>query len=241
MLLYEDDDLFVINKPAGLLSHKNSPEQKGASVVEKFSEKINYAKSGNAQNSTKSGSAQRDFAARDGLVHRLDRDTSGVMVLAKTEAMCHLLQEEFRLRKVSKEYTALVYGNLYEKKKLVNYLARDKKKRTQKRVVYRKTPDSREAITLIEPDKFLPDKTLLKVTPITGRTHQIRLQLAHLGYPILGDKLYFFKRNLHQKEENLFLCARKITLTHPRLKKKFTWEVALPEFFQTKLQEGANP
>ena len=135
-----------------------------------------------------------DFPMR---VHRLDKDTSGILLIAKNEKALEFLQKQFQERKVEKKYLALVGGNLKNKEKTVeNLLGRSPKDRRKQKVFLPQEPQSenkRQALTKYRVLQRLKNYDLIEAEPLTGRKHQIRAQIAHLGHPIAGDKLYGFK------------------------------------------------
>ena len=198
-ILYEDDDVLVVNKPAGLLS-----EPRGQFCPEK---------------------TLADFGL---VVHRLDRDTSGVVILAKNEDVKLFLKKQFQNRKVHKVYYAVVEGVLkLDKAKIDLPLARDLKHPT----TFRVDPNGKESETFYEVKKSNDDYSLVELRPITGRTHQLRVHMKYLGHPILGDPVY---GNALPKSKNLkprlYLHAKQLEIRLPNGQKKtFTSELP-PEF-----------
>jgi len=171
-IIYEDDDLAVIDKPAGLLVHPVKDEK---NTLLDFL-KIKYP----------------DIR----LVHRLDRDTSGLMVVAKNQNTYEWLKSQFLNRQIKKKYLALVHGISKDKKGIITKSISKSRKRGGSQTTM-PIGKKREAITRYEVIKEFPDYSLLEVSPETGRTHQIRVHLASIGHPITGDEKYKFKR---QKE-----------------------------------------
>jgi 23S rRNA pseudouridine1911/1915/1917 synthase len=173
LVLYEDTDWRVINKPAGVV------------VTEKM----------------------------DGFwpAHRLDKDTSGVLILAKTPEALANLREEFKARRVKKEYWALVYGQPKESSGVINQPLKRSTRYPLRRTVH---PAGKEAMTEWQVEEKLGDKfTLLRLLPLTGRTHQLRAHLHFLGYPIIGDKLYNFrKQEKLERAKRQQLHAAKLTI-----------------------------
>ncbi len=209
-ILYEDKDILVINKPAGLLVHgiyaKGEAKHLGDTLADWLINKYpNIASIGDAPN------------IRPGLVHRLDKETSGVMVIAKTQEAFLYLKKLFQNKEIKKTYLALVWGTVKENKGVI-----DKPisivDGSVKRTVY-KGKMKREAITKYEVIKRLPKFTLLKVHPLTGRTHQIRVHLASIGHPVVGDRLYGGKRQMlnvnGQMLDRQFLHADSIEFLSP--------------------------
>jgi len=187
-IIYEDNNVLVIDKPAGTVVFPEGKTKKETLIdyiIEKFPDLEN---TGNAP--------------RYGMVHRLDKDTSGILLIAKNDKTLEFLQKQFKERKVKKKYFALVVGNVKnnsgEIKTLIGRSPKDGKKQ---RVYLPHEPGAerkREAITeynVVEKflDKNEKNYTLLEVNIKTGRKHQIRTHLAYIGYPIVGDKLYGFK------------------------------------------------
>jgi 23S rRNA pseudouridine1911/1915/1917 synthase len=150
-------------------------------------------------------------AERGGIVHRLDKDTSGVIVVAKAQKICQALQRQFKKRQVTKTYLALVEGHPDPRQGIIEApIGRDKRQRKRMAIV-RSGRQARTAYRVIE---LFDDNSLVEVQPETGRTHQIRVHLSWLGYPVVGDPVYGYrKRRLPIKRQ--FLHAHKLELTHP--------------------------
>ncbi len=178
-VIYEDDDVLVINKPSGLLS-----EGKGEYCPEKT-------------------------LADYGLVaHRLDRDTSGVIILAKNEKVLEFLKKQFLHRTVHKTYYAVVHGRpKYDQAKIELPLIRDLKRPT----TFRVDPNGKESVTFYRVIKTNGKYSLLELKPITGRTHQLRVHMKYLGHPIVGDVVY----GEHDDADRLYLHAGELEITLP--------------------------
>jgi len=192
-IIYEDDDVIVINKPAGVLS-QNAESSRSPSVSDflvKYYPKIKTV---------------GEDEQRCGTVHRLDKDTSGVMIVAKNNQAFEFLKDQFKNRKTQKVYLALVYGNVKPSKGVIDLkIGRSKTNPNMQTVIDTKKKEgikSREAKTVYKTIKNFENYTLLEVQPKTGRMHQIRVHLKAIGYPVVGDKKYFFKK---YKNENLEL------------------------------------
>lgn len=221
-IVYEDDTLVVVNKPAGLVVHPAAGTPSGT---------LANALAYHFQNLPGGGKG-----VRPGLVHRLDRDTSGLLVVAKTESALENLSDQFRDRTVFKSYVALVHGRLATNSgKIDQPLARDRGNRTRMAVVR----GGRTALTLYRVRQGFDRFTLLDVELKTGRTHQIRVHLAWLRNPVVGDETYGFGRDNTIQDARLrarvrslgrqFLHAEKLGFTHPKTNEFVKFESALPE------------
>ena len=204
-IIYEDDDVIVIDKPAGVLAQKASSSSSPAVsdfLVKRFPE------------IKKVGEDEQRY----GIVHRLDKNTSGVMIVAKNNQSFEFLKEQFKNRKTQKTYTTLVYGNVESKEGIINLkIGRSKTNPLIQTVIDSKKKEgikSREAVTHYKTLKSFKNYTLLEASPKTGRMHQIRVHLKALGYPVAGDKKYFYKkyRNLKPKLERQFLHASELKI-----------------------------
>ena len=177
---------------------------------------------------------------RWGLVHRLDRDTSGVMVVAKTEGAKKSLTKQFADREVEKTYLALVAGRLKDKQGRIEApIGRDQRDRIKRKVST--AGDAREAITEFKVAEEFKEATLLEVKLLTGRTHQIRVHFLSIKHPVIGDPLYGSKKtNAKLDPPRLFLHAWKLAFIHPKTKERVEFESGLPpklEEFLGKLQD----
>ncbi|MBI2608590.1 MAG: RluA family pseudouridine synthase [Deltaproteobacteria bacterium] len=227
--LYEDDDILLINKPAGLLVHPTA-SQKRDTLAQRLC--FHYKNLPTLQGED-----------RPGIVHRLDRDTSGIMVIAKKEPIQRFFIQGFKERKVEKTYLALVFGIMDEEKgEIVSQLARSKKHRAK--IVSQKV--GREAITQWKLLEEFEELSLLEIHPQTGRTHQIRTQLTQIGHPIVGDRLYKvydWKHNIKKPKskqviasfERHMLHAWKLLFIHPTTHKRMEFKAPLPEDFKKAL------
>lgn len=207
-IVYEDSDVIVLDKPAGVLS-QDAPSSSSPSLTDFLLVYYPLIKNvGESEN-------------RCGIVHRLDKDTSGLMIVAKNEESFIFLKKQFQEREVQKTYTALVYGNVKEKEgKIELKIGRSKSKPNMQTVIDSKRKEeikSREALTLYKVKKVFSEYTLLEVFPKTGRMHQIRVHLKAIGYPIVGDKKYFFKKYADKKPilERQFLHASELKIKLP--------------------------
>jgi 23S rRNA pseudouridine1911/1915/1917 synthase len=221
-IVYEDDALLVVNKPAGLVVHPAAGTPSGtlANALAYHFQKLPGGGAG----------------VRPGLVHRLDRDTSGLLVVAKTESALENLSDQFRDRTVYKSYVALVHGRMEANSgKIDQPLARDPANRTRMAVVR----SGRNALTLYRVRRGFDRFTLLDVELKTGRTHQIRVHLAWLKHPVVGDETYGAGRDNTIQDARLrarvrslnrqFLHAEKLGFTHPKTEEWMKFEVSLPQ------------
>lgn len=205
-IIYEDDNVIVIDKPAGALSHGAS-SSKNPNVVDFLLDHFPKIKD------------VGEDGSRPGIVHRLDKDTSGVMIVAKNNKSFQFLKDQFKNRKVQKTYLALVYGNIEPKEGAIYFrIGRSKTKQgAQTAIDTKKKMDikSREAMTQYKTIKTFDGYSLLEVFPKTGRMHQIRVHLKAIGYPIVGDRMYTFKKYRKDKivPDRQFLHASELKIT----------------------------
>lgn len=220
-IIFENQDLMLVNKPAGMVVHPSVGHSEGTLV---------HAALAHAPEMEGVGGE-----IRPGIVHRLDKDTSGLILIAKNDAAHHWLQDQFRLRKVKKVYLALVDGKPPTPEGRIDAaIARDPSHRKKMAVV----PETRgrAAQTEYRTLESFSAHTLLEAHPLTGRTHQIRLHLAFIGCPIAADPVY----GLHKVSVDLdrhFLHAFRITLVLPGESASRTFEAPLPEDLHRVLTE----
>jgi 23S rRNA pseudouridine1911/1915/1917 synthase len=218
-IVFENDDLMVVNKPAGMVVHP---------AVGHFSGTLIHAALAHAPDLEGVGGEQRP-----GVVHRLDKDTSGLILLAKNDATHQWLQNQFRLRRVKKVYLALVDGQPPTPTGRVEApIGRDPAHR--KRMAIVPPGKGREAVTEFYTVQNYRQHTLLEARPLTGRTHQIRIHMAFLGCPIVGDTLYGHKHATLPIERH-FLHAARLTVHLPGQKEPSTFEAPLPPELQVVL------
>jgi 23S rRNA pseudouridine1911/1915/1917 synthase len=216
-IVHQDPMLLVVNKPVGLVVHPGSGNRSGTLL-----------------NALLHWVPQVAELPRAGIVHRLDKDTSGLLVVAKTLKSHTDLVRQLQARTVKREYLALVYGEVDHDGTVDEPLARDPHNRT-KRCVHSM---GKQAITHYEVvERFPAGVTLLRCKLETGRTHQIRVHMQHIGHPLVGDDIYSASRRSHHKIAfpRQALHAEKLGLIHPMFQDFVQWECALPPDFQSLL------
>jgi len=192
-VIYEDSDLFVINKQPGLVVHP-APGNRSGTFVNGF---VAYCQD-----------LECDDPVRPGIVHRLDQDTSGVLIAAKNQTALHALSQQFQDRSVHKEYLAVVHGQMSEEQEIDSPIGRNPRERKKMAVV----DGGKIARTRCAPLKRIGDYTFVRVLLYTGRTHQIRVHLAHVGFPVVGDQVYGRRKT----ECRQMLHSYRIECKHPR-------------------------
>jgi len=208
-IIYEDDDCVVINKPAGLLSHSKGAFNPEATVATWLSDRL----------SDMSGD-------RAGIVHRLDRATSGVMICAKTSEASAWLQKQFSTRKVEKHYNAIVDSTIEPAEAIIDIpIGRNPKEPS----TFRADINGKTAQTHYKVLKSNAKFSLVDLKPETGRTHQLRVHLNYIGYPIIGDSLYGGSR-----ADRMYLHALSLDILLPDRKRQH-FEAALPKSFKDKM------
>ena len=212
-IAFENDDLIVVNKPAGMVVHPSAGHQSGTLVHAALAHSDEIEGVGGIQ--------------RPGIVHRLDKDTSGLILLAKNDQAHQWLQEVFRSRRVDKTYLALVDGAPPTKRGRVEAsIGRDPVDRKRMAVV---PPDKgRFAVSEYATETRYQQHTLLEVHPVTGRTHQIRLHMAFLGCPIVGDRIYG-RRRPSLEIDRQFLHAARLSIRLPGESLPVEFEAPLPD------------
>jgi 23S rRNA pseudouridine1911/1915/1917 synthase len=222
-VVYEDDDLLVINKPAGLVVHPGNGHFSGTLV--------------NALIFHEEQLANPDDLVRPGLVHRIDKDTSGLLCIAKTDFAFEGLAKQLSDHSMHREYYTLVKGTIYENDgKIDAPIGRDRIHPTRFAV---DANFGKEAVTYFHVMKRYRDPyTFVSCRLLTGRTHQIRVHMEYIGHPIIGDPLYGVgNKTLYDKGQ--LLHAYRLTFTHPRSGKEVSFEAPLPDYFQ-KILDSLN-
>ena len=251
-ILFEDAYIIVVDKPAGVVVNRS--DTSGEETVQDWAEKRLTAHS--TRLTANGGLA---FSSRSGIVHRLDKETSGCLIIAKTPEAFVELQRQFVAREVQKEYLALVHGKVEPKEGTINVpLARSRYDRQKFAVMaggrMAETKYQVESLLSFSPAHSRPEGaalrrqharerqtptadsyTLLNLFPKTGRTHQIRVHLKYFGYPIVADETYAGADRAREDRTwcpRMFLHAAKISFTHPTNKRRITVESPLPEDLQ---------
>ncbi len=220
-VIYEDSDIIVINKPKGMVVHPANGNPDGTLV--------------NAvMNLCKDSLSGIGGEIRPGIVHRLDKDTSGAIIVAKNDKAHIKLSEALKNHEIKKTYLALVRGIIKENEATINMpIARSKKDRKKMDV----DKDGKEAITHFKVlERYKNKYTLLQINLETGRTHQIRVHLSHIGYPIIGDEVYSNGKN-EWNVSGQCLHAWKLEFNHPITGKKISLEAEIPEYFKNIIKE----
>lgn len=224
---YEDGDLIVVNKPAGMVVHPSAGHERGTlvnAILAYCPEMINVG-----------------GEVRPGVIHRLDKDTSGLIAMAKNDQALRYMQAQFKQRSVRKSYLALTEGRFRENSVLVDApIGRDPGNRKKMAVI---PPGSsgvaRSALTAVELLRYYGNHSLLECRPATGRTHQIRVHLAYFGHPVVGDALYGRRKQGLLKERH-FLHASELVFRRPSDEQEISVSVALPPELQELLDRLAG-
>ncbi len=215
-IVYEDDDLLVVNKPKGMVVHP-APGNPDGTLVNALLFHCKGCLSG------------INGIMRPGIVHRIDKDTSGLLIVAKNDFAHQSLANQIKEHTFTREYSAVVYGNVKSDEGTVNApIGRDPKNRQRMAIVY---TNSKKAVTHYRVVERLDGFTYMNFRLETGRTHQIRVHMASLGHPIAGDPLYGPKRIITELHGQC-LHARVIGFVHPRTDKYMEFSTPLPEYFE---------
>lgn len=207
-IIFEDSELIVLNKPSGMLVHPTKGVRRGTLL----NALLFYL------NSDEHGKVKNDKLIRAGLVHRLDKQTSGLMVIAKNPRSHRILCSHFQRRLVEKKYLAIVEGVVGEDFGTINApIGRDAEER-----IWKISPDGKSAESRFRVVERFADQTLLELEPVTGRTNQLRLHCAHIGHPIVGDDKYGGR-----DFERLCLHAAKLAFWHPNGTNRLEFEIIM--------------
>ncbi|AEV95276.1 RluA family pseudouridine synthase [Pediococcus claussenii] len=219
-IIYEDDDVIVINKPQGMVVHP-APGHKNGTLVNGLLAHTPLA------------TINGEF--RPGIVHRIDKDTSGLLMVAKNDDALISLSKQLKDKTTKRRYLAIVHGNITEDSgKIDAPIGRSKKDRKKMDVI----ADGRHAVTHFKVLKRFGEYTLIECILETGRTHQIRVHLKYIGHPVAGDPLYGPKKTL--KGHGQFLHAALLGFKHPRTGEELVFEIEPPKIFQDQLKRLDN-
>jgi len=245
-ILYEDSSLLLINKPAGITVNR-SDTTAGQETVQDFTDvylQKELTPTVLPESTDSDEELSTDFYLRSGIVHRLDKETSGILIVAKSQDVFSALQGEFKERRVEKSYLALAHGKVTPmigeinvpvgrlpwNRRQFGVVAGGRESLTKYSVVsYFRTADSRKEIV-----------SLVELHPLTGRTHQIRVHLQYLGYPIFSDFLYAGRKTQREDRkllERVFLHAAAIAFIHPTSKKRVSFAAPLPTELQSVMDQ----
>lgn len=217
-MVYEDADVAVVNKPQGLVVHPSAGHPSGTLV----NALLYHVKDLSGINGV----------ARPGIVHRIDKDTSGLLMIAKNDEAHTALAEELKAKKSLRKYLAIVHGNLPNDRGVIDApIGRSEKDRKKQAV----TAKGKDAVTRFQVVERFGDYTLVELTLETGRTHQIRVHMAYIGYPVAGDEVYGPRKTL--KGHGQFLHAQTLGFTHPKTGELVTFTAPAPAIFQETLEK----
>ncbi len=213
-VIFQDDHILVLNKPSGWITNDAVTTTTQPVIQSWLRENFDYPLIG-------------DYKGRDGIVHRLDKETSGVLLVAKTRRAFDELQRQFKERIVEKSYIALAHGKIKDKEgKIKVPVGRLPWRRDRFGIL----PGGRDSETIYKVKDYYGDNTLVELFPKTGRTHQIRIHLKHIGHPIVADEFYAGRKTARRDREwcpRLFLHAATIKFLHPSTKEETNFEAEL--------------
>ena len=217
-IVYEDKDVIVVNKDRGMVVHPAPGNYKDTLV----NALLYHCKDLSTINGVK----------RPGIVHRIDKDTSGLIMVAKNDYAHNFLADQLKDKTASRVYVALVHGTVHVNKGIINApIGRDPKSRVKMAVVN----TGKEAVTEFTVLKYYKDFTLIECKLKTGRTHQIRVHMSYIGYPLVGDPLYGPKKLRYGDKQ--YLHARELSFIHPSSKERVTFTTEMPAYFKQFLEK----
>lgn len=217
-VVYSDKEIAVVNKPYGMTVHPAKGHEDGTLV-----NALLYRMKGKL--------SSIGGVERPGIVHRLDKDTAGLMVVALTDRAHRILSDDFKDRKVKKTYQAIVKGHTDKEGSIDMPIGRSQRERKKMDV----RSDGKQALTSYRTLEYLKDHSYVEIDIHTGRTHQIRVHFSHIRHPVAGDPLYSRKAGIYHLT-GIALCAKKLEFTHPVTKKKMKFEIDLPVEFKKLLK-----
>lgn len=232
-IVYEDSDIIVINKPSGMVVHP-APGNESGTLVNALLYHCKDSLSG------------INGVIRPGIVHRIDKDTSGLLVVAKNDESHVFLSSLLKDHQIKREYHAILIGRLKEQKGTVTtYMARHPVDRKKMAVVSPTREGAREAITHYEVIEEYPGYTYAKMELETGRTHQIRVHMSYLGHPLLGDETYGGGKTQFEKANKSLISgqalhAKRLTFIHPKTREEMCFESPLPPDFEKLIERLRN-
>lgn len=228
-IVYEDEDIIIINKPQGMVVHPAHGNYSGT-VVNAL---LEHCKNLSDYNSL----TGINGVMRPGIVHRIDKDTSGIIVVAKTNEAHLSLSEQLKKHTITRKYAALLEGRLKnDSGRIETLIGRNPKDRKQMAVV---TSNGKKAITRYKVLERFENNTLIEAELETGRTHQIRVHMAALGHPVVGDTVYGYKKQRFDTKGQL-LHARVLGFIHPTSKEYVEFEAPIPDYFEKILKVLRN-
>ena len=225
-IIYEDDDIIIVDKEKGMVVHPANGNYTGTMV-----NSLMYSHKGSL--------SSINGVIRPGIVHRIDKDTSGILVVAKNDNAHKKLSEQFKIHSIKRKYVALVKGIIKEDKLDINLpIGRSSKDRKKMAVTYK---NSKEAITHIAVLKrfYNSNVTFIEASLETGRTHQIRVHMSYIGHPLVGDEVYG-KKDSKFKVSGQMLHAKYLGFIHPSTGKFIEFDSKLPEYFKDILSALEN-
>jgi 23S rRNA pseudouridine1911/1915/1917 synthase len=212
-IIYQDSDLLVINKPSGIIVHPGAGATKGTLV--------------NALLYHIKDLSRINGELRPGIVHRIDKDTSGLLVVAKNDFVHQELSKQLQDKTLFRKYIAITHGQFSDKKLIIDApIGRDKKERTKMAVT---SMNSKKALTKLFVKDVFKDYSYLEIELETGRTHQIRVHLAYINHPIVGDPKYGFRKDNHDFGQ--YLHAYQLGFIHPRTNEYMEFKAPVPQEF----------
>ena len=219
-VVYEDDDIMIINKVQGMVVHPANGHYSGTLV--------------NALMYQADSLSSINGVVRPGIVHRIDKDTSGLICIAKNDNAHHFLADQLKDHTMSREYIALVRGVIKENSGTIDMpIGRDKKDRLKMGI----DKEGKPATTHFQVLERFNDHTLVKCQLVSGRTHQIRVHMAAINHPVEGDPLYAGRNYDKLYKNGQLLTAYKLKLIHPTSKKEMVFEIDLPDYFKEVLDK----
>lgn len=214
-IVFEDKDILIINKAQGMVVHPANGHHSGTLV--------------NAILAHSKDLSSINGVIRPGIVHRIDKDTSGLICVAKNDEAHQYLAEQLKTHSMNREYYALVKGVINENSATIDMpIAREKANRLRMGI----SKEGKDAITHFEVVERYKDATLVKCILVTGRTHQIRVHMAAIDHPVEGDPLYYGKFYNRYYDNGQLLTAYKLHLKHPKTKQEMHFEIDLPDYFK---------